>query len=292
MPDNLKHRGSPRDQQAATKMHLAGKTALVIGASRGMGKQMALRLAKEGADVAVAARTDADGQSPEPGTIHQTADEIRAIGRRAFPIKVDLAIGEDVDAMCRQAIQDLGRVDILIHSIQHRGPGYLSLFADTTVEQLNLQVAVNLMSAVRACKLIVPQMKSQGGGIVVLVTSAAGELDAAIMPGMPSHAATGLGYPMTKAAQIRFMISLAKEVRPDNIAVIGLDPGFVFSEHVEHGRVGHRYQGWDTRLALPMDVPAEAARYLCTCPNPMWFSGKNLRAAEFVQEHCLWPPAE
>ena len=81
--------------------------------------------------------------------------------------------------------------------------------------------------------MIVPQMKSQGGGIIVVVTSAAGELDSTIMPGMPGHAATGLGYPMTKAAQIRFMMSLAKEVRPDNIAVIGLDPGFVFSEHVE-----------------------------------------------------------
>jgi NAD(P)-dependent dehydrogenase (short-subunit alcohol dehydrogenase family) len=271
-------------------MRLANKTALVIGASRGMGKQMALRLAQEGADVAVAARTDAPGQSAEPGTIHQTAEEIRALGRRAFPLRVDLAIGPEVDEMCRKAIRELGRVNILIHSIQHRGVGYLSLFEDTTIEQLELQVAVNLMSAVRACKIIVPQMKAQGGGIIILVTSLAGELDASLMPGMPGQAATGLGYPMTKAAQIRFMMSLAKEVRPDNIAVIGLVPGFVYSEHVEVGRVGDRYQGWDTRLALPMDVPAETARYLCTCPNPMWYSAKNIRAADFVQEHCLWPP--
>jgi NAD(P)-dependent dehydrogenase (short-subunit alcohol dehydrogenase family) len=277
--------------QEAAKMRLAGKAGVVIGASRGMGKQMALRLAMEGADVAVAARTDGPGQSPEPGTIHRTAEEIRAMGRRAVPIRVDLAIGEDVDAMCREAIKALGRVDILIHSIQHRGAGYLSLFEETTIEQLDLQVAVNLMSAVRACKIIVPQMKSQGGGIIILVTSAAGELDAANMPGMPGKASTGLGYPMTKAAQIRFMMSLAKEVRPDNIAVIGLDPGFVFSEHVEVGRVGHRYQGWDSRLALPMDVPAETARYLCTCADPMWYSAKNVRAADFVQEHYLWSPA-
>jgi NAD(P)-dependent dehydrogenase (short-subunit alcohol dehydrogenase family) len=177
----------------------------------------------------------------------------------------------------------------MIHSIQHRGPGYLSLFEDTPIEQLDLQVAVNLMSAVRACKILVPHMKDLGGGIIILVTSAAGELDANNMPGMPGHASTGLGYPMTKAGQIRFMMSLAKEVRRDNIAVIGLDPGFIFSEHVEVGRVGHDYQGWDSRLALPMDVPAETARYLCTCRDPMWYSGKNVRAAEFVQEHCLWP---
>jgi len=253
-----------------------------------MGKQMALRLAAEGADVAVAARTDAPGQSAEPGTIHQTAEEIRALGRRAVPIRVDLAAGQDVDAMCRQASKALGRVDILIHSVQHRGPGYLSLFEDTTIEQLELQVAVNLMSAVRACKLIVPQMKTQGAGIIILVTSAAGDAE---MPGMPGHASTGLGYPMTKAALKRFMMSLAKEVRRDNIAVIGLDPGFIFSEHVEVGRVGDDYHGWDSRLALPMDVPAETARYLCTCADPMWYSGKNIRAADFVREHNLWPPA-
>src|SRR5215469_7679100 len=89
------------------RMRLAHKKALVIGASRGMGKQMALRLAQEGADVAVAARTDAPGQSAEPGTIHQTAEEIRALGRRAFPLRVDLAIGPEVDEMCRKAIREL-----------------------------------------------------------------------------------------------------------------------------------------------------------------------------------------
>jgi NAD(P)-dependent dehydrogenase (short-subunit alcohol dehydrogenase family) len=268
-------------------MRLAGKGAIVIGASRGMGKQMALRLAQEGADVVVTARTERPDQSEEPGTIHRTAEEIRAMGRRAIPIRVDLADGKDVDAMCRQAIKELGHVDILIHSIQYRGAGYLSMFEDTTIEQLDTQVAVNLMSAVRACKIIVPQMKSQGGGIIVLVTSAAGEFE---MPGMPGHASTGLGYPMTKAALTRFLKSLDKEVRQHHIAVIGLDPGFIFSEHVEVGRVGNDYHGWDSRLALPMDVPAETARYLCTCPDPMWYSGKNVRAADFVQEHCLWPP--
>ncbi len=268
-------------------MHLAGKGAIVIGASRGMGKQMALRLAQEGADVVVAARTERPEQSDEPGTIHQTAEEIRAIGGRAIPIRVDLSSGADVDAMCRDAIKALGRVDILIHSIQHRGAGYLTMFEDTTIEQIELQIAVNLMSAVRACKLIVPHMKARAGGIIILVTSAAGEHE---MPGMPGHASTGLGYPMTKAALTRFMRSLDKEIRQHNIAVIGLDPGFIHSEHVEVGRVGHDYHGWDSRLALPMDVPAETARYLCTCADPMWYSGKNIKAADFVQEHSLWPP--
>jgi NAD(P)-dependent dehydrogenase (short-subunit alcohol dehydrogenase family) len=273
-------------------MRLAGKVALVIGASRGMGKQMALRVAEEGADVVVAARSERPGQSDEPGTVVETAREIEAMGRRAVPLRVDLAIGAEVDEMCRKAIAAFGRIDILIHSVQYRGPGYVAMFANTTAEQLDAQVAVNLMSAVRACKQVIPAMKAQGeGGRIVLVTSEAGNQNSKGMPGMPGDGSTGLGYPITKAAMIRFISSLEKEIRPDEIAITGLDPGFTHSEHVEIGRSGDSYQGWPISWAHPMDVPAEAVRYLCVCPNPMWYSGKNVIAADFVQEHCLWSAA-
>src|ERR1700689_1068362 len=96
---------------------LLGKNALVIGASRGMGKQMALELARNGADVAVAARSTESTEAMFPGTLGETVDEIKAIGRRAFPIKVDLAIGAEVDAMVAEAIDKLGTVDIMVHSV-------------------------------------------------------------------------------------------------------------------------------------------------------------------------------
>ncbi len=232
----------------------------------------------------IASPTEAPNGSGAPSRLALMAGKMRAAAARGRA-----AAAKGGAAAIRQAMAALGRVDILIHSIQHRGAGYLTLFEDTTIEQLELQVAVNFMSAVRACKLIVPRMKSQGAGTIILVTSAAAEYE---MPGMPGQASTGLGYPMTKAALTRFMMALAKETRQDNIAVIGLDPGFIFSEHVEVGRVGHDYHGWDSRLALPMDVPAETARYLCTCPDPMQYSGKNIRAADFVREHGLWSPAQ
>ncbi len=114
---------------------------------------------------------------------------------------------------------------------------------------------------------------------------------------MPGKGSTGLGSPPAKAGLSRFVVALAKEVKRHNIAVIALDPGHTLSEHVEAGTVGHDYHGWDTRRAHSMDVPAKTAWYLCTCPNPMWYTGKVVVAEEFVQEHDIpvepvkWKPA-
>ena len=117
-------------------MTLEGKVALVIGASRGMGKRMALELARQGADIAIAARTDRPGQSETSGTIHQTAEEIRALGRQALPVRVDLADSGQIDEMHRAVVDHYGGYDLLIHSVQYMGPGYLSTFLDTSVAQL------------------------------------------------------------------------------------------------------------------------------------------------------------
>jgi NAD(P)-dependent dehydrogenase (short-subunit alcohol dehydrogenase family) len=93
-------------------MDLDKKVALVIGASRGIGKQIALELARAGADVVVAARTERPGQSTVSGTITQTAEEIVALGRRALPVRVDLAVAREIEDLYRQAIDAFGRIDM------------------------------------------------------------------------------------------------------------------------------------------------------------------------------------
>jgi NAD(P)-dependent dehydrogenase (short-subunit alcohol dehydrogenase family) len=260
---------------------LLGKNALVIGASRGMGKQMALELARNGADVAVAARSTAASEAMFPGTLGETVDEIEAIGRRAFPIKVDLAIGVEVDAMVAAAIDELGSVDIMVHSVQYHGHGSYDSFLDTTIEELETQMWVNAMSAVRACKLIVPHMAERGGGTVVLVTSLAGTLERGRQPGDPS---TGLGYPISKAAIGRLVSALAKEVRDLGIAVIGLNPGFVISEHVLADAVNNTSHGWNIDNGNPPTVPAKAVGYLCTHDDPMSFTGADVDASALVAD--------
>jgi NAD(P)-dependent dehydrogenase (short-subunit alcohol dehydrogenase family) len=263
-------------------MHsLLGKKALVIGASRGMGKQMALELARNGADVAVAARSAAPTEAMFPGTLGETVEEIRQIGRRALPIKVDLAIGTEIDAMVAQAIGDMGWVDIMIHSVQYHGHGAYDSFLDTTIEELEAQMWVNAMSAVRACKLIVPHMAARGGGTIVLVTSLAGSVERGRLPG---DASTGLGYPISKAAIGRLVTALAKETRDLGVAVIGLNPGFVISEHVLAVAVDNTSHGWNIENGNPPTVPAKAVGYLCTHDDPMSFTGTDVDASALVAD--------
>ena len=262
-------------------MKLQGKVALVTGSSRGMGKQMALLLAKEGADVVVTARTQSADESPYPGTIFETAKEIRAMGRKALPVKADLAVRGEVEAMCHKAIEAFGRVDILVNNAFYTGPGHYDPFLNTTIDQWNTIIAVDLTAPFIACRLLVPYMIKQGGGIIINTTSGAAVRE---NPNLPGKGANGLGYPSAKAGLNRFVWALAKEVRQYNIAVTALDPGFTLTERA---KMAVDALGFDTKMAHSMDVPARTAWYLATCPNPMWFTGKVVVAEDFVQEHGL-----
>ena len=106
----------------------------------------------------------------------------------------------------------------------------------------------------------------------------------------PKHAgrgSTGLGYPVTKAGLNRFVWAAEKELRPHNIAIIALDPGFTLSEHVREGAQGDMYHGWPLKWAHGVEIPAKTARYLCTSSDPMSYSGKVVVAEDFVKEHSL-----
>ncbi len=262
---------------------LEGKVALVIGGSRGMGKQMAIELARHGADVAVAARTAVAADSDLPGSTLETAEAIRTLGRRADPIKVDLADPTDVDTMVGRALELFTHIDILVHSVQYHGHGMYDSFLETTVEELEQQMVVNAMSAVRACKLLVPHMTGLGGGTIVLVTSSAGRVDQGKLPGA---GAPGLGYDISKAVVCRLVTALAKEVKDVGIAVIGLSPGFVASEFVQKGSVDGTFMSWDTNLAVPPTLPGRAVGWLCT-HDPMSHSGIEYELSDLVAAQDL-----
>src|SRR5712691_5856085 len=103
------------DLNPALHPNLNGRVAVVTGASRGIGKALAIRLAQEGADVVVAAKSE---QSTDrlPGSIHETADAIRALGRRALAIPTDVRDEEAIRNMIERTIAELGRLDILVNN--------------------------------------------------------------------------------------------------------------------------------------------------------------------------------
>ena len=262
-------------------MKLLGKVALITGASRGIGRELALQLAQEGADIVIAARTAQAGESPYSGTIVDTADKIRALGRRALAVKVDLSVREQVIAMCQKAIEEFGHVDILVNNAAHMdtSEGHHTPFLDLTLEHWDKFIAINLTASFIACKQLIPQMIKQGGGIILCSSSGAAVQET---PGLHGES-VGVGYPTTKAALNRFVLALSSELKPYNIPVIAVDVGstmverrVVRKERAEFGPGDH-----------PPELPAKAMWYLCTCPNPMWYTGKLVVAKDFVSEHCL-----
>ena len=257
-------------------MKLKNKVAVVTGGSRGIGRMIALELAREGADIVIAARTDIQ-RTPIPGTIGKTAQEIEALGRRALPVKTDLTRTEDIEALATKTLETFGRVDILVNNAAYTSRSMFASFWDLKAASWDNQFAVNVRAPFLLCKLLAPKMREQGGGLIINITSGEGRADSEL-------GSMGLAYPTTKAALDRMTLAMSKELREANIAIVALDPGFTLTETAE--AMGGS-KGYDTSAAHSMLVPARAALYLATCPNPMRYTGRVVVAEELAKEHRL-----
>jgi citronellol/citronellal dehydrogenase len=191
---------------------LQGKVAIITGASRGLGKILALSFAREGARVVVAARSEVDNERL-PGTIYQTAEEIKAAGGYALPVKCDVTSEESVSEMVRGALREYGRVDVLVNNAGTAAPGPIM---DLTLKRWELVLRVNLTGAFLCSKAVLPAMIERQSGSIINITS----IDAAGR----SSGFTGAGYGVSKIGLERFSYSLASEVGKYNIAVNALKP--------------------------------------------------------------------
>ena len=265
-------------------MRLKGQVALITGASRGVGKRIALQLAEEGASLVLAARTVKAGAGNYPGSIEETADEVSKRGGAALPVKCDLTIEDDTKNLCRTALEQFGRVDFLINNAFYNNDQHYNMFLDIDLDTWDKCWIGNVLSPIIACKMLLPQMMERQKGIIINLTSPVGWSDTSA-PGLPGKGGVAATYGTTKAALHRFTHNLAKETKLHNIASIILDPGFSVTERMQvetTSRGGIPLTGGHTP-----DVPGVAVRYLCTCPNPMVFNGKMIYSPDFVEEHFL-----
>ena len=269
------------------------KVAFVTGASRGIGRGCALELARRGFDVVVTARTVTGAErlehsstvkksltTPLPGNLEKTASEARALGVDALVAKLDLSVRADWPAAVDAAVGRFGRIDVLVNNGRYVGPGHMDPFEETPVELIEQMMLCNVVAPLNLIKLCLPLMKRQGGGIVINVTSSAGEreTDAPIGRG-----GWGLGYSLSKAAFNRMVPGLAKELRQHRIAVIGLMPGFVGTERMAAELSEF---GFDASKALPVENPGRVCAMLATAKDPMYFSGKDVYGPAFHAEHA------
>ena len=250
---------------------LDGKVAIVTGASRGLGKDIATALAREGARVVVAARTRGEGESRIPGSLDHTVELIRASGGRAEPFRCDVGSEEDIDATTKFAVDTYGRIDILVNNAGVLIPG--------TVEELEprhwkLIFRVNVDGPFFFCRAVLPHLRAAGGGHIINVSSRG-----AIGPGPgPYEGRTGGGiaaYGATKAALERFSQALAVEVHQDQISVNVLSPHVpIWSEGGAYFRQragAENYSGW----RMSGEIMGDAAVVICN-ERPGAFTGNIL----------------
>ena len=195
-------------------MKLRGKVAIVTGGSRGLGKAIAIGLSKEGANVVVAARTEV-GKRELPGTIHQTAEEIKASGADALAIRCDVTDEESINHMVQKTLEQFGHIDVLVNNA---GIAFLSPIVETPIKRWELVIRVNLGGAFLCSKAVLPHMIEQKSGSIINISSlAADERDEGTV-------ATGVAYAVSKAGLDRLTFGLATEVGKYHIAVNAIKP--------------------------------------------------------------------
>jgi NAD(P)-dependent dehydrogenase (short-subunit alcohol dehydrogenase family) len=209
-------------------MDLKGRSALVTGASRGLGRALAERLAKAGARVVLVARS-----APE---LEQAAAAIRAQGGEAHALPGDVSRKEDVHAIAGAAAALVGPVDLLIHNASALGPTPLRLLLDTECEDLQAVLETNLVGPFRLSKAIAGSMALRRSGTIVHVSS-----DASVN----AYERWG-AYSISKAALDHLSRLWATELRERGVRVLAVDPG-------EMDTVMHEQ-------ALPGTDPATLAR--------------------------------
>jgi len=208
---------------------LAGRAAIVSGIGPGTGRSIALTFAREGADVALAARTAA--------ALEEVAGEVRALGRRAVTVPTDVTRPEDCRRLAEAARSELGRIDVLVNNAFRSAPY-------GTVDQASMDdwrqiFDVNLFGSVQLSQAVIPQMRAQGGGSIVMINSMSTRI---IEPRFG-------GYAASKGALLSAVQTMAKELGASKIRVNSIVPGYIW---------GPALQGYFKQLAAQQGTTPEA----------------------------------
>jgi len=194
---------------ALEAFRLDGKAAIVTGASRGLGRAMALALAEAGADVVLAARAEAE--------LAETARGVERLGRKALILPTDVTAYDQVEALVERAVQGLGRLDILVNNA---GTAGVRPFAEMAPEEFRRTIEVNLVGVFNGCRAAAGRLIAQKSGKVINLASVLGAA------GLPGYSA----YSASKGGVIALTKALAVEWARFNIQVNAVAPGWFVTD--------------------------------------------------------------
>ena len=270
------------------------KQALVTGGSRGIGKAIAIALAEQGFDVAVAARTmRASDPTPEhtqtvhkkdvrplPGSVEETAALIEQAGQKALALRMDLTDLASVESGVRTLIDEWGGVDVVVNNGRHIGPGIMDTILDTPIEQYPLFLTAHGVAPIRITQLLLPLMVERGGGTFVTISSGAG------YNFYPQSPRPGLGYRIGKAAGHTLVGSILAESAERGIRAFNVDPGFVLTER---NSLDADEFGFDPSWAGPPAAVGAAVAWLVTSSDADELQHQDISAQQLALERELFP---
>jgi NAD(P)-dependent dehydrogenase (short-subunit alcohol dehydrogenase family) len=274
----------------------SARTALVTGATRGIGKQVALGLARRGYDVAFTGRTRHDGDAarrPEAealpelkvvtGSLDATKAEIEALGRRAVPLAVDLLDREQVLACGAAALDALGHLDVLCNNAIYVGPAGERTFLETPPEEIEKRLYGNVAAQLLLMLSVVRHMVERGEGVIGNVTSGAGY---AKPPARIGEGGWALTYGVSKAGFHRIVSQLLAEHERDGLRAYNLQPGAVATERVM--AAGEKLE-FVRRHAAPVEVVGDTIAHILAAPPGEFANGANLQVQDIAREMGALP---
>ncbi|MEW6440836.1 MAG: NAD(P)-dependent oxidoreductase [bacterium] len=228
---------------------LKRKTLFITGGSRGIGKAIAVRAARDGANVVIAAKT-AEPHPKLPGTIYTAAREIEEVGGKALPLIVDVRREDQIQAAVEKAAQTFGGIDILVNNASAI---FLAGLADTPMKRFDLMHQINVRGTFAASQACLPWLR-KAENPHILVLSPPPRLE-------PSWFASHLAYTMSKYGMSMCVLGMSEELKPDGIAVNALWPRTVIDTAAVHNLLG----GEDTaRRGRKPEIMADAAYIILT----------------------------
>lgn len=267
------------------------KIAIVTGATRGIGKAAAISLAREGFDVVITGRTlkegegkatlpyAADGQEVAvPGSLESTAAAIRALGREALPVVMDVLDRSTMDAVVEQTLECWGRVDLLLNNAIYQGPGLMYAFSDFSFDQFEKSVLGNLVNQAYLARLVLPVMIAQGGGIYISLSSNAAVTQPHTPPGQGGW---GFVYGAPKTAFHRIAEFIHVEHAKDGILSFNVEPGFTVTEATVAMFGANAAAGFNRNATTP-ETTGDVIAWLATRPEARELAGTLISAPDFL----------
>lgn len=194
-------------------LQLKGKTALVLAASKGLGKACATLLAAEGADVVIGARN--------PTVLEATAAEIRALGKgRVLAVPVDVQLPDAAAAFVTSAVNEFGKIDILVNNAGGPPFGKFESFDESTWQSA---FELNFLSTVRLSRLVIPHMRATGSGRIINIVSLS----------VKTYLAGSVLSTSMRMGVVGMAKMLSTELAPDNITVNNVAPGLILTDRVK-----------------------------------------------------------